>query len=184
MMDIRVARRYAKALFEAARRHDSMREAEEDLAAIGRILVAKPELRDFLESPKVPREKKLDMVDKLFSDRARPITMRLLRLLVTKGRERELEAVHDEFNRLKEDAEGILRIEITSAVPLTEEQMSAIVNRVASKTGKKVQAVRHVEPSLIGGVRVQYGFSVLDGSVSGALKRLRERLYIDVLKQA
>jgi F-type H+-transporting ATPase subunit delta len=183
-MDLRVARRYARALFEAARNQDSIREADEDLDAIKGILESKPELKEFLESPKVAREKKLDMVDKLFADRARPVTMRLLRLLVTKRRERELSAVREEFLRLKEEAAGTLRISITSALPLSEEQKGAIVSRIALQTGKTVLPQTHVDSSLIGGVRVQYGYSVLDGSVSGALKRLKERLYIDVLKQA
>ena len=72
----------------------------------------------------------------------------------------------------------------TSAVPLKDSETKGIVDLIAKQTGKKIIAESDVEPKLMGGVRVQYGNSVLDGSVSGALKRLKERLYFDVLKQA
>jgi F-type H+-transporting ATPase subunit delta len=183
-MDVRVARRYALALLQAAKAQQTVAEAEQDLVSISGILESRPDLREILESPKVPRDKKLDLVDKLFADRARPITLRLLRLLIEKGREREFSAVHQEFVRLREEADGVLRISITSAVPLKDAEQKGIVDLIAKQTNKRVLCEVEVDPSLMGGVRVQYGNSVLDGSVSGALKRLRERLYIDVLKQA
>ena len=183
-MDIRIARRYATALLQTAKAQQSVTEAEQDLEAITGILEAKPELREVIESPQVPREKKLVLIDTLFADRARPVTLRLLRMLIQKGRERELRAVHMEFVRLREEMDGLLRISISSAVPLNEAESKGIVDRISKQTGKRVLPEVSVDSSLIGGVRVQYGNSVLDGSVSGALKRMKERLVLDVLKQA
>jgi F-type H+-transporting ATPase subunit delta len=183
-MDLRVARRYAQALLAAAQTQQSTAEVEQDLDAIARILEAKPEFREVIESPTVPRNKKLELIDKVFSDRARPITMRFLRLLVQKRREDSIFLVRNEFVLLREASQGILRIEIVSAVPLGQSEADGIVQRIAQQTGKRIIPELSVDPSLVGGVTVRYGNSMLDGSVSGALKRLRERLYIDVLKQA
>lgn len=183
-MDISAARRYARALHEAAKSQQSVVEVGEDLQAISQILEAKSQFKEILNSPEVDRNRKLDLVDKVFADRARPLTMRLLRLLIEKNRQRELPAVQNEFVRLQEEAAGILRVTITSAIPLQQNQVDEIIERVSRQTGKRVIPKMHVDPSLIGGVMVQYGNSILDGSVSGALNRLKERLYIDVLKQA
>ena len=183
MADIRISRRYATALFHAAQKENSIEEAGQDLAAISDLLEARPELGSFLASPIVDRAKKLSVIEKVFADRARPITMRLLRLLVDKGRESALEGVRGEFERIVQDFHRTLHVEIASAVPLGETEVRNIVDRVTAQTGKTIIAKTSVNPDLIGGVQVTYGNSILDGSVRGTLKRLRERLFIDVLKQ-
>jgi F-type H+-transporting ATPase subunit delta len=183
-MDLRVARRYALALFSAAKESNSVSETAEDLDAIGAVLSANDEAKEFLESPEVDRSAKLQFVDRVFSDRARPLTMRLLRLLIEKNRQRELPGIQREFKSAMEDAQGIMRAFITSAVKLSDSEVERITQRISQQTGKQVIAETHVDPSVIGGVSVQYGNSVLDGTVFGALKRLEEKFQIDVLKQA
>jgi len=183
-MDFRAARRYALALFQAAKESDAITETSEDLIAITKLLEGNNETREFLESPEVDRSAKLAFVDKVFSDRARPLTMRLLRLLIEKNRQKELSGIQREFNIAMEDAAGIMRVFITSAVRLSESEVDRISKRVADQTGKKVITEAEVDPGVIGGVSVQYGNSILDGTVFGALKRLEEKFQIDVLKQA
>ena len=108
----------------------------------------------------------------------------LLRLLIEKNRQRELPGIQREFKSAMEDAQGIMRAFITSAVKLSDSEVERITQRISQQTGKQVIAETEVDPDVIGGVSVQYGNSVLDGTVSGALKRLEEKFQIDVLKQA
>ncbi len=183
-MDFRAAGRYAKALLSAAKAEGSVHEAEDDLQAITSILEAKPEFRETLESPTVTKDKKLALIDRVFSDRARPITMRLLRLLIKKNREDEISVLYREFVRLREESEGVLHLTIRSAIQLSEDEVKRIVNKIESQTGKRCAVDVEIDPNLIGGVVAQYGDYVLDGSVKGALRRLKEKLYVDVLKQA
>lgn len=183
-MDLRVARRYAAALFKAAQDTGSVKETAEDLEAIIQVMAANSDAKAFLESPEVDRADKQRFVDRVFSDRARPLTMRLLRLLIDKNRQRELPGIHREYTAAMENADGILRAFVTSAVPLTDEQIRRVTDRIAEQTGKRILAEVEVDPAVLGGVSVQYGNSVLDGTVAGALKRLEEKFQIDVLKQA
>ncbi|MBV6502276.1 MAG: ATP synthase subunit delta [Fimbriimonadales bacterium] len=183
-MDPQAAVRYARALLAAAQSSNSVTEAADDLEAIKVILDNRPELRKLLESPKVSRDRKRELIDKLFADRARPVTLKLLRLLVEKRREAELPLVHREFVRLKEESENKLRVHITSAVELKREELDALITKLSAQTGKTILPEVRVDPSLIGGIAVRFGDSVIDGSISGALRRLRERLVIEVLKQA
>ncbi len=183
-MDARAAVRYARALLAAAQNGGVVKEVEEDLDAIVAILAAKPEFKQLLESPKVTREKKLELINRIFSDRARPLTVRLLRLLVEKNREDDFALIAKDFVRLREEAEGIIHVQISSATQLSQDQIDRIVKKIESETEKRVVYDLDVDPSKIGGVTARYADNVLDGSVSGALRRLRERLYIDVLKQA
>ena len=183
-MDLRVARRYALALFSAAKETNAVEQTAQDLDAIAVVLKGNQEAKEFLESPEVDRNAKLQFVDKVFSDRARPLTMRLLRLLIEKNRQKELPGIQREFKIAMEDSQGILRAFITSAVKLSDSEVERITQRVSQQTGKRVIAETEVDPGVIGGVSVQYGNSVLDGTVFGALKRLEEKFQIDVLKQA
>jgi F-type H+-transporting ATPase subunit delta len=178
-----VARRYAAAAYQVAKQQGSVQELQEDLDAIVRLLEAREDLREAIESPKVDRERKLKLIDSLFSDRARPVTLRLLRLLVQKRREEELPLIRDAYQRIREEDQGILRIRIRSASPLSDEYVERIEDRIADQTKKRVLSETEVDASLIGGVTVQYGDYVLDGSIRGHLKRLRERLHYDILKQ-
>jgi F-type H+-transporting ATPase subunit delta len=182
-VELGVARRYARALLVAAKKQQSVIEAQQDLDAIVQILEAKPELKEFLESPKQARDQKREMIDKLFADKARPITLQLMRLLIEKRRENIFQLIRDEYQRLREHEEGILRIRISSAQPLDENQKQSLIKRIEQETKRKVIAETEVDPQLIGGVTIRYGDFLLDGSIAGALKRLREKLYIDVLKQ-
>jgi len=178
-----VARRYAAAAYQVAKRHNSVQEVQDDLDAIVQLLEAREDLREVIESPKIDRERKLKLIGSLFSDRARPITLRLLRLLVEKRREEELTLIRDAYQRIREEDQSILRIRIRSASSLSGDSVQRIADRIAEQTNMRVLPEAGVDPNLIGGVTVQYGDYVLDGSVQGHLKRLRERLYYDILKQ-
>jgi len=178
-----VARRYARAAYQVAKLHNSIQEVQDDLDAIVQLLEAREDLRKVIESPKIDRKRKLGLIDSLFSDRARPITLRLLRLLIEKRREEELSLIRDAYQRIREEDQRILRIRIRSSSPPSGDQVQRIADRIADQTKMRVLTEVEVDPKLIGGVSVQYGDYVLDGSVLGHLKRLRERLYYDVLKQ-
>jgi len=182
-MDPRAAHRYARAFFSVARQMNTVREAEEDLEAICSILEAKPDFKKTLEAPKISREQKLKLVDRIFADRARPLTMRLLRLLIEKHRQAEIALIYRDYVKLREESEGILRVMISTARPLSDSELRKLVTVLEKRTGKSILYETIVEPKLIGGVSVRYGDDVLDGTIQGALRRLKEHLYYDVLKQ-
>jgi F-type H+-transporting ATPase subunit delta len=182
-VESRVARRYATALFNAAEKADVIKSVESDLDGIVYLLRNKPEFRHFLLSPYVAREEKMRIADKLFSDRVTALTMQALRLLLEKRREGELEGMRAHFIRLRRLHENIIHAVITSAKDLSDEQRKRIVDRLESRSGKSVEPEYRVDPHLLGGVKVNWGNYVLDGTVRGSLNRLRETLRYDLLKQ-
>ena len=109
--------------------------------------------------------------------------MSALRLLLEKRREPEFELVREEYARLRRLEGNVVYAVITSAAVLPQDQQVALIDKLTSKTGKKVEAVFKVDLALLGGVRVAYGSYVLDGSVRGSLERLADKLKYDLLKQ-
>ncbi|MEJ5221650.1 MAG: ATP synthase F1 subunit delta, partial [Tepidiforma sp.] len=80
------------------------------------------------------------------------------------------------FNRLADDYEGIAHAEVTTAVPLTDEQLASIRARLGQQLGKQVVATARVDPAIIGGAIVRVGDRLIDGSVRTRLKLLRREL--------
>ena len=100
MEDLRVGRRYALALFETAHKFDVIASVEEDLNAIVALLERDDEFTSFLVSPYTSRDEKLQIIDKLFSDRITALTMQLLRLMLEKRRETDIIHVRAAYGQL------------------------------------------------------------------------------------
>ncbi|HWD37514.1 MAG TPA: ATP synthase F1 subunit delta, partial [Fimbriimonas sp.] len=146
MQDNRVARRYAQALYETAVKYGTVGSIEDDLTALGNLLEQDKGFRHFFLAPSTSRAEKLKIVEKLFSDRVTAITMQLIRVMLEKGRETEVEGVRSEFSRLRRDAEGIVFATVTSAVALTDKQRSSLLSKLEATQGKKFEAQFEVDP--------------------------------------
>lgn len=184
MADNRVAKRYAQALFTTAQRHDVIASVEDDLAAIANLLQTDGAFRDFLFSPKVSRDDKTHIVEKLFSDRVTIITMYLLRLLLAKRRETELEGIREEYEALRRGHAKAVLVTFSSAEALPVDQQKQLIAKTTQLTGRSVEPAFVVEPALIGGVKIEYEDVMLDGTVRGNLEKLRSRLQYDLFKNA
>lgn len=182
-MDQKVAARYAKALFLTAQKRDLVQSVEDDMAAIANLVENNSEFRGFLMSPQLAREEKIQIAERLFSDRVTALTMQALRLLLEKRREVEFTAVREEFVRLRREQGNVLFAVVTSADAMDEEQKVTLLRKLEQSSGKRVEAEFGIDRSLIGGIRVAYGNFVLDGSVRGSLNRLKTTLRYDVLKR-
>lgn len=183
-MDHRVATRYAQSLFDVASQQNIVSAISDDLNAITAALNTDPRFKTFLENPSMNREGKLKLMESVFSDRVTALTMQLFRLLLEKRRESLIGLVAEDFDRLRRSASNILFAQVVSAKPLTESEQKAIISKLETSSKQKVEATFDTEESLLGGVKVHLGNSVMDGTVRGSLNRLRDKLLYDILKQA
>jgi F-type H+-transporting ATPase subunit delta len=183
-MDERVAKRYGAAIFGAAKKAGIVGEVEQDLYGIVTILGEDDKFLDFLLSPEVRRDDKRAILEKMFESRVNALTMDTLRLLLLKRREDLLPGIYDEFERLRRDDQRVIHAKIASAEPLSENEKTALLDKLTQEIGKTLEPEFTVDPSLIGGVRVAYENMVLDGSIRGGLGRLKSAFHYDLLKQA
>lgn len=184
MQDNRVGRRYAQALFSVATNLDVVQSVEEDLAAIVGLLDKDEQFRHFLIAPYTSRDEKMKIAEKVFSDRVTALTMQVLRVVLTKGREDEIPGIYREYVVLRRASQGVVHVVVTSAVDLDADQRTRLIAKLQQQLHATVEADYRVDARIVGGVRVAFGNSVLDGSVRGALNRLRDRIKYDLLKQA
>ncbi len=149
-----------------------MREEVGDLAAAVRDV---PELQSVLENPEIEQRVKAQILGEILGD-ADELTRNFVRLLAEKGRAAELEHVAREFESLVAAAQRVLEVELTTAHELSDEEFGRVIGRIEQASGRKVQATRHTDPEIIGGIILQAGSMRLDASVRGRLERLRHDL--------
>lgn len=170
-----VHRTYARALYEVAKEKGRVQQVREELGDFAQSIEEVPELRALLRNPQLQPAAKAGALEALLGD-ADEIFRNFLRVLAEKGRAGEIEEVAREFERLAAAEEGLLEVELTTAYELSEDDARAILRQIEEASGRRVEATRKVDPSLIGGMVLQAGSMRLDASVRGRLDRLRREL--------
>jgi F-type H+-transporting ATPase subunit delta len=170
-----VHRTYARALLEAAKEAGRLQSAREELADFVAATRDVPELDALLRNPELDRGVKRAALTELLGG-SDELVRNFLLLLVDKGRASELEEVAREFERLVAAEERRLELDLTTAVELSDDEARELVAEIERAAGRKVEARRSVDPSLIGGVVLQVGSLRVDASVRGRLAKLRREL--------
>ena len=169
-------RTYARALFEAAQERGRLREVTEELGDFVQAIRDVPELRALLRNPELDPRAKVNALQDILGG-ADELVRNFLLLAVEKHRGNEIEDIHGELERLVAVQERRLRVELTTAYELSDEETRAILAQIeAAAGGRKVEATRNVDPGLIGGIVLQAGSMRVDASVRGRLQRLRQEL--------
>jgi F-type H+-transporting ATPase subunit delta len=168
-------RMYARALFEAARDEDRLEPVREELGDFVEAQREVPELRALLRNPQLDQRAKAAALEELLGGEEKLVRNFLL-LLTEKNRAGEVEEIAREFDRLVAREQGILDVELTTAVELSEQEARDVIDQIEKASGRKVEATQRVDPDLIGGLVLQAGSLRLDASVRGRLNRLRHEL--------
>jgi F-type H+-transporting ATPase subunit delta len=176
LIDSRITKRYVAALYDAAAEANAVELVESDLGLITYTLEQTPALEDALLQPLVPGEKKKQIARQVFGDKVHEVTLHYLFLIIDMGRAEVINETEVEYVRVANERRGIVAAEVRSAKELTSEQVAALKDRLQAYTGKSVDMTLAIDESLIGGVSVRIGDTVLDGSVAGYLSRLKEQL--------
>jgi F-type H+-transporting ATPase subunit delta len=168
-------RTYAQALYEAALDAGTVKDVQAELAAVAEAMAELPQLRSAVGNPQVDAESKAVLLEAAAGEPSE-LTTNFLRLVAEKGRAGSIEGIDAEYDRIVARAEGQLTVELTTAYELSDDEAKEIVGRIERASGKRVEAVRKVEPELIGGIVLQAGSLRADASVRGRLERMRQEL--------
>ena len=170
------ARRYAEAAFEVALAHDQLDRWKDDLAVAAETL-GRPDVAPVVDSPAIPLVQRQAVVAGLLGKRIQPGALRLVNLLVGRGRVGILPRVAEEYARRLHSHRGLVMATVTSAVPLTRDETAAIRTRVEAMAGGGVELRTEVDADLLGGLTVQVRDQLLDASIRGRLERLHDQLH-------
>ena len=168
-----VAQVYARSLFEVAQEHDGLDDIREQLDQFVAALDDHREMAVFFFSPYFSTEEKKNALKRAIEG-AEPIFMNFLESLIERHRMPAIFRIRAEYERLWDEENKLLPVQITSAVPLDEETVRSIGDRISEQTSQTVELSSSVDPDLIGGIVLRVGNVILDDSIRNRLNQLRK----------
>jgi F-type H+-transporting ATPase subunit delta len=164
------------AMFLRAERSGQLDDVEDQLFRFGRIVDSSPELSVVLDDPTADPAARARLVSRLLDDRANPLTVELLTALARHpGGRAYAHGIHELVQQAAERRDKLVAV-VQSATQLTDEQVQRLGAALRRIYHRDVVLHVAVEPDLLGGLRIQVGDEVIDGSVAGRLDTLRRAL--------
>ena len=175
-MSSTIANRYAQALFQLALEKQVVAEVNVDLEELVKVIETTPELVSLLTTPKFSIERKKQIVAEVFAS-ANPIVVNTLDLLIDKKRVDEVGNLAQSFKQLAAEAQGSAQATVFSTRALSDTEKDEISSSFGKLVGKEKLTITNViEPSILGGVRVQIGNYIFDNTVASKLESLKRTL--------
>ena len=184
----RIASRYAKSLIELAQEQNKLEAVTEDMKSF-KTLLENRDLYLLLKSPVVGTDKKKQIFKVLFEGKFDKLTSAFLDLLTTKVRESYVPEIVDEYLAQYKRLMHISTVKVTTATPLDDKMLESIKAKLlkSSATDEKVEIITEVDPSLIGGLVLEFDDRIYDASLSSKLdglkRQFRDNLYISQVYQ-
>jgi len=177
MREPTIARNYAEALLELARRSGGdLRGWCDMIEGIGNAVESDRRLRVFLESPRVSMKQKNDILQKAYGAQMPKTFVRFLQALVRNRRQMLIPEIARSYQDLVDEVEGRVHASVTVAREADDRDRQLIAGELSRAFGKNVVPHYFVNPAILGGVIVRVGDTVLDGSVRRRLQTLRGRM--------
>ena len=165
------ARPYARAVYQTAQQHGDIQSWGDALALMAAV-VSNDAMRDVLDNPRLGREQKGEALLKVIGDKLSPQQQNLIRLMAENNRLNALPDVAEQFEVFRAEAEGKIDAQVLSAFELNDEQVNAITTTLKNKLGREVSITTAIDASLIGGVVIKAGDTIIDGSMKSRLESL------------
>lgn len=175
-----VARVYAQSLLEladAAGGDEKIVETSAELMAIMEIIRSDESTAEFLRSPIIEREKRAAAIRRIFEGRVSDLILRFMLVLNGKGRLGEFGAMATAYDQLVNKRLGRVEVDVyTVEGRLETDELAVVGEKVKARFGQDPVFHQYADASMIGGLVLRVGDQLIDGSVRGQLRRMREEL--------
>lgn len=174
-----IARRYAMAIFDLARKQNTIERTLEDVDAIAQLFSIR-KLAYLLREPKIPVQRKEAAIRQSLTDKVLPTSLNLALLLVQRQLVDYVPNIAKELEQLVLDYRNEAIAQVTTATPMDEQQSTLVRDALEKQIGKSIIMQTRIDPSILGGVIARVGDEVIDGSVRYRLNALQQRLLTGV----
>lgn len=169
-----VARRYAKALYEAAAQDGRTLETEQELTAAVTALTSDKDVMNFIASPNISEEVKWNIISGSLEGRMSQTVISALKLVIERGRVDILQDMLNSYTKISSDALGIANAVVYTTYPLNEQEQQQVAQEFGDLVHKKIRVNNVIDKDLLGGMKVVIGDTLYDGSLAGKLERLEK----------
>ena len=149
---------------------------EEQLQAVCGIFRDNPDYIRLLQEPSVPRRERIGLIDQAFGGQVEEYLLNFLKLLCESELLQEFRGCCEQFKLRYQKDHGIAEAYVTSAVALSAAQQGALEKKLEDVYQKKILLMIKVDPSQMGGMKVEIEGKQLDGTVRGRLERLHRQI--------
>ena len=171
-----IIKKYAQLLYQIAVKEDDLNQISDYLHSIRSILKSVPELNQLFITRRVQVQDKMIMLENILGDKILDIVMDLMVLLMENGHMMLLGEVVKRFDYLKDKDSEIIKVQITSSSRLSDDEVQRISLNIENKIQKKVEVTMETDISIVGGIKLRVGNTLIDGSVSNCLQKMRDTL--------
>jgi F-type H+-transporting ATPase subunit delta len=176
MNEATIGRNYAETLLTLAKREGQEEEWGALIEAVAAAMQEDRTLKTFLESPKLAASRKIEILANALGGRVPPIFLRFLETVIMKRRQMVIPAIAEEYRALIDESEDRVHANVIVAREPAEPDRDALTRQLSRLFGKRVVPHISINPSILGGVIVKVGDTVIDGSVRRRLATLRSRM--------
>ena len=167
---------YSEAVFELACEQNCADTVKEELDALAKIFNENPAFAKLLTVPTVTIGEKLEIIDKTFKGKISELTCNLLCGVTEKGRAAAVPAIAEDYKNRWYEMKNIAEVKVTTSIPLSESLRTKLKAKLEAVYKKSVILTESVDPSIMGGIVLNYGNTMLDGSVKAKLEALQKQI--------
>lgn len=172
----KAAKLYGGSLYDLAAEEGLTEGMLEELTGIEKILEENPAYLQLLGEPSVPKAERIGLLDQAFSGQVQPYVLNFLKILCENGMLRSYSGCCREFKARYNEDHNIAEATVTSAVPLTQEQLAALRDKLEAMSSKTILLTQKTDSQVLGGLRVEFEDYALDGTAQGRLSELRRKI--------
>lgn len=163
---------YSQALFETGRESNTLDILFSELNAVSEILKDNPNFIKFLSAPIINADEKKSVIAKIFKDKISEYLYNFICILTDKNRIQYIGRITEEFKKSCNNYNGIMEVTVTTALPMKKELLEKLVKKLEAASGKKISIVEKVDNTILGGIILSYGNTLLDSSVKSKLESI------------
>ncbi|MFQ5543241.1 MAG: ATP synthase F1 subunit delta [Nitrospiria bacterium] len=178
-----IAQGYSQGLLSIAQGEGLTDQVEGELSDLREALSSNGDLLTFLKDPKVTSEGKKKALADILGAGVSHITHYQIALAIEQGRGACLPEIIDVFFQLAAESRRKLTAKVTTAVPLSEEMAQKVEETISNLAGEPIFLKRAVNTDLLGGIVIQLGDRIIDGSLSSQFKQLQEGISRKILTE-
>lgn len=172
---------YGEALYTLAREEGLSQVILQQLKVLDSCFTAEPDFLRLLAAPNLPKAERCQILDDSFRGKVESYVLNFLKILTEKGYLRHFSDCVKSYRELYNQDNGILPVTAVTAVPMTEQQISALTKKLQSITGKRIELVSKLDPNVLGGMRLDYDGKRVDDTVAHRMDAVRNMLKNTVL---
>ena len=172
---------YGEALYALAKDENKSELMLSQLKALDESFAAEPDFLRLLSAPNLSKIERKEILDACFKDKVEPYLLNFLKILMEKGYIRQFSACVQVFRERYNEDRGIMAVSAVTAVPMSDGQKEKLASKLAGITGKQIDLTNTIDPTCIGGIRLDYDGKRVDDTIIHRLDAVSSMLKNTIL---